>query len=348
MNIYIPAINFESTNKKSLFILTRPFFSEQGWTNSSQSKKQFQVSEEFIYVESFEKANVYFIPNPINLYSKRELQNIDLICKNKRIKAYGYISGDFGEDFGDFNTITLFRMGGFKSQLSSNNKGFPVSLSDHFEQIYNKKEIDVRTKSELPIIGFCGHADVSWIKRSKEKLKILKENTTRFFKNPFRKDYETLFASAFERAKLLHYFEHSSQVKTNFIYRKNYRAGAKSEQERTKTTLEYYNNIKNSDYVLCVRGAGNFSVRLYETLMMGRIPIFVNTDCLLAFDNLIDWRKHVVWVEWKDQKNIAQIVSNFHQNITEQDFKEKQLENRRLWKDTLSVKNILEFIKNDI
>ena len=115
----------------------------------------------------------------------------------------------------------------------------------------------------------------------RDRVKCVLENGKRFTKNPFNTVYEPLFASAYERAKLLSYFVKSDKVKTNFIYRENYRGGAITTEQRTKTTLEYYNNILESDYVLCVRGAGNFSVRLYETLMMGKIPVFVNTDCLL-------------------------------------------------------------------
>jgi len=330
MNIYIPPINFSTLNKKSLFILTRPFLNTEGWGNAVEEKHKFEVSEAFVYVDRIENAAVFFIPKPINSYSKIELKKINSICSDHSIKGYGYISGDFGTDFGFFEHILFFRMGGFKSQLPSNNKSIPVSLSDHFERIYNQTAIDVREKQRYPVIGFCGHATLYFTKKVKENLKFMRENLKRFFQKPFRKDYEPLFASAFERAKLLKSFEASSAVETNFIYRENYRGGAHSEEERTKTTLEYYDNIKNSDYVLCVRGAGNFSVRLYETLMMGRIPIFVNTDCLLPFEDTILWTDHVVWVEWVDRKNIANIVTDFHNMLSDEGFKQMQLDNRNL------------------
>ncbi|MDR6966998.1 hypothetical protein J2X31_000998 [Flavobacterium arsenatis] len=344
MNIYIPPIDFSTLNKKSLFVLTRPFLNPDGWGNSAAVKQQFEVSDVFAYVDRIEKATVFFIPNPINSYSKDELNAINSICMQNSIKAYGYISGDLGADFGYFDHIVFFRMGGFKSQLPSSNKSLPVSLSDHFERIYKKTAIDVRERQNRAVVGFCGHATLSSSKSVKENIKFVKENLKRFFQNPFRKDYEPLFASALERAKLLKSFEASHLVETNFIYRNNYRAGATSEEERAKTTLEYYDNIKTSDYVLCVRGAGNFSVRLYETLMMGRIPIFVNTDCLLPFGDKIQWKNHVVWVEWKNRKNIANLVAEFHSKLSDYDFKTMQLENRKLWKEQLSVASILNMI----
>ena len=156
---------------------------------------------------------------------------------------------------------------------------------------------------------------------------------------------EPFFASSYQRAKILQTFEKSANCVTNFIFRNQYRAGT---ENRDQTTLEYYNNILNSDYIVCIRGAGNFSVRLYETLMMGRIPIFVNTDCLLPLEEKIDWKKHIVWVEWEDRNNIVAIVSDFHNKLSDEDFQNLQLSNRKLWKETLSINGIFNMLNDGI
>jgi hypothetical protein len=348
LKIYIPKISFNQINKKELFILTRPFLSLNEWNNNE--KNNWGVDEKFIYVNDVNQANIVFIPFSIKYYLLNNtlfLKELNLQLKQLNIKAYGYIGGDFGEKFPEFSNIIYFRMGGFKNQLSSKNKGLPVSLSDHFERIYQKINILPLEKKEIPTIGFCGHASFSKSKRTKEVLKFFTENIKRFFKNPLRKDYEPFFASAYERAKLLHYLENCESIQTDFIYRKNYRAGANTVQEREKTTKEYYDNIYNSDYVLCIRGGGNFSVRLYETLMLGKIPIFVNTNCLLPFEDKINWKNHVVWIEWKDRKQIAEKVLEFHKQLSQENFVSLQIENRKLWKETLSVNGMLEMIAND-
>lgn len=345
MNIYIPNIQFEQINRKDLFILVRPFFGENKWENNLQEKIKWQVADEIVYVPNIENAHVYLLPLPVQQYSKNEIQAINEACKKHTIKAFGYIPNDFGPNLGNYSHIIFFRMGGFQSQLGSNNKGFPVMLSDHFERIYQTKEIDVRPKQELPEVGFCGHASKSFTKRCKENIKVVKENLKRFLQNPLRNDYEPLFPSAYYRAKLLQYLEDSPKIKTNFIYREHYRGGAVTPQQREQTTLEYYDNIKDSDYILCVRGAGNFSVRFYETLLMGRIPIFVNTDCLLPFEDKINWKAHVVWVEWKERDKIADIVADFHNNLTDDAFENLQRKNRKLWKETLSVGTMIDLLR---
>ncbi|WP_348799495.1 exostosin domain-containing protein [Flavobacterium adhaerens] len=334
MKIHIPHTDIVVNNKKKLFVLTRPFFIDGKWSET---------------ICSISEAEVVLLPFSINYYfdNKKEklLKIINAQCLQYRIKVYGYIAGDFGQAYPEFSNIIYFRMGGFKKQLSDKNKGFPVSLSDHFQRLYQIENPIPKEKSQLPIVGFCGHATLGQAKRAKETVKFVIENAKRFFKNPFRNDWEPLFASAYERAKLLSSLEKSSLIATNFIYRKNYRAGAQTEVEREKTTLEYYDNIANSDYVVCVRGAGNFSVRLYETLMMGKIPVFVDTDCLLPFEDEIDWKKHLVWIEWKNRKQIAQKIIDFHNSISNQEFIDLQISNRKLWKETLSVNGMLSMIK---
>lgn len=348
MNIFIPNINFPTKDKRNLFILTRPFYSEKCWANDNDVKRKWNLNNDFSFTDIIENAQIMLIPFSINTYFAEnkgdELATINTFCIQYNIKAYGFIEGDFGIAFPEFSNIEYFRMGGFKKQLSDKNKGFPVALSDHFQRFFHQETITPSAKKELPIVSFCGHATTSLIKRLKEIAKTLLENSKRFIAKPFRKDYEPLFASAYERAKLLHLFEKSGFINTNFIYRKNYRGGAITEEQREATTLEYYQNIYQSDYVLCIRGAGNFSVRLYETLMLGKIPIFVNTDCLLPFEETINWKNHVVWIEWEDRKNIALIVSNFHNKLSDGDFIKMQLDNRQLWKETLSIKGMLEMI----
>lgn len=344
LKIYIAHKDIPIKSKKSLFILTRPFLKDSNWQSISTEKFQYEID--------INKAAIVLLPFSINYYFESNqshlLTEINSICIQNKIKAFGYVGGDFGVKFPEFSNIIYFRQGGFKSQLSENNTGFIVGLSDHFQRLYQQENIKPALKKEVPVIGFCGHASHSILKKRKEQLKFIVENAKRFTRNPLNAIYEPLFASAYERAKLLDSLMRSDGVKTNFIFRENYRGGAISEAERTKTTLEYYDNILSSDYVLCVRGAGNFSVRFYETLMMGKIPIFVNTDCLLPFENQIDWRKHVVWIEWNERKDIAQLVADFHNRLSDDEFVHLQINNRKLWKETLSVAGILEMISNDI
>ncbi|WP_431135838.1 exostosin domain-containing protein [Psychroserpens mesophilus] len=345
MNIYIPDIDFNTVEKRHLFIATRPFFLGSAWGNDTDLKKSWGINTTYNYTNNISDAQVMFLPKPINYYQKKELQQTDELCKQHNLLCYGFIIGDCSTIFPFFDRLMYFRVGGFKGQLPKNNIGLPVALSDIYNSLYEGKAFEIRAKQKLPTIGFCGHANLSAKKKWKDKLGFVKKNVLRFIKNPFNASYEPLFSSAYERFKLLKTLENSSLIKTNFIYRNEYRAGANTKKVRKQTNKEYYENIRESDYILCVRGAGNFSVRLYETLMMGRIPVFVDTNCLLPFEEELNWKKHLVWVPWKRRHEISKIVSDFHNNLNHQEFNELQHSNRLLWENSLSIVGIFEYIR---
>lgn len=349
MNVFIPNNLSLPVADRELFILSRPFKTLTGWGNEeSQLERWGLVNESIRYIPTVEGASVLILPYSINRYcfsgKLDEVEACAKMCAEWGVKGYGYISGDLGTQFPEFENLTYFRMGGFRTQLSNRNQGFPVSLSDQLPRIFGTVEPTFREKQGKPTVGFCGHASLSVEKKLKEQVKFIRENFVRALQNPFRQDWEPLFPSAWHRAHLLYLLEQSGELVTNFIYREQYRGGATTEEMREQTTREYYNNLRDSDYVLCVRGGGNFSVRLYETLMMGRIPVFVNTDCLLPFPEVIDWRSHVVWVEWNERASIAEKILEFHKRHTATSFMQLQKANRELWLNQLSVAGIYRLL----
>ena len=98
-----------------------------------------------------------------------------------------------------------------------------------------------------------------------------------------------------------------------------------------KARQEYVQNMIESDYILCARGAGNFSYRLYETLSCGRIPVFIDTDCVLPYNFAIEWKKYCVWVNEGELSHIAEKVAEFHSRLSPQEFLDLQSACRRLW-----------------
>lgn len=99
---------------------------------------------------------------------------------------------------------------------------------------------------------------------------------------------------------------------------------------------EYVRTIVDSHYVLCARGIGNWSYRLYETLCLGRIPVLVDTDIGLPYDFAIPWRDHVVWIDRRDIPNIGERIAEFHAKLSAPEFEALQHANRKLWCEWLS------------
>lgn len=183
--------------------------------------------------------------------------------------------------------------------------------------------VELREKREAPVVGFCGYVGtklnrmVYWLSGRGQKARglVLRHRALRSLRNCRR-------------------------LYCNFIERSQFWGGALSRFHRdvakqVEVRREYLENLFSSDYTLCLRGAGNFSYRFYEVLSAGRIPLFINTACVLPFASQIDWRRHCVWVEELDLERAGEILADFHARLGAEEFRQMQLANRKLWEDWL-------------
>jgi len=257
------------------------------------------------------------------------------MAKHEGLAILTWSSGDLGVK--PFVTDEyVFRTSGYQSKRLPKQFAFPVFFEDPLLKNFDTKEIVLRTKGVNPIVGFCGQAYAPFHKNIYDFLRTLVRNVSFYLKHsPY--EPQSLYPPTLLRKKIVEHLEKHASIQTNFIIRKAYRAGAKSAAAKKQTTEEYYRNMMESDYIVCVRGNGNFSARLYETLAMGRIPIIVNTDCVYPWDDLLDWKKIGVWVEQDEVSQIPDIVSAFHANISRVNFEKAQLNARKVWTEYLSM-----------
>jgi hypothetical protein len=104
--------------------------------------------------------------------------------------------------------------------------------------------------------------------------------------------------------------------------------------------IKYY---KNSEFCFCPRGTGNFSIRFYETLYYGRIPVLIDTDISLPFENVIEWNKYIIIGKSIDEIIIK--IIDFWNNV---DIIKAQIESRKLYDAYFSQEKINDAIYNEI
>jgi hypothetical protein len=92
----------------------------------------------------------------------------------------------------------------------------------------------------------------------------------------------------------LNAFEMDNRFNTNYILRHQFWAG---NPHHPTIVSDFESNMKTSHFNICNRGKGNFSMRFYQTLSAGRIPILLNTDMELPFMDEIDWNKIIVFAD---------------------------------------------------
>lgn len=80
---------------------------------------------------------------------------------------------------------------------------------------------------------------------------------------------------------------------------------------------EFCNITQRSIFTLCPRGYGLQSFRLYETMQLGSIPVFVYDKPFFPFADVIDWKSFCVLIQEKeisDLKNILLSIDTDTQN----------------------------------
>lgn len=142
----------------------------------------------------------------------------------------------------------------------------------------------------------------------------------------------------------------SESVETSFVFRPAYWAGAVAPAGELDYAVmraareKFVRNLVESDYVLAVRGGGNFSVRLYEALSCGRIPVFVDTDSVLPREDAIDWRSLCVWLDADELREIGERVAAVHAELGPVGFRERQEECRRAYLEWLTPEAFFRFL----
>ena len=321
-------------------------FTDQTFLTEAHRKSVFPLLFDLHYLKNKDLSDYYVLSNlvsscdvivfPIN-YSQfikftDAFKGLLQLAKKHKKPIWIYTAGDYGFTTYIKNSFT-FRLGGFDSKLSDTNFVMPSFVNDPFLS-YLPQGFYTLKKEHLPTIGFVGHAKSGIFKYVKELLSHYKFKIKRTMGFVLA-DRQSFYPSSIKRAGYLHKLSLSKGLKTNFILRNLYRAGVQTEANKQTSTQEFYNNIFNNAYTFCSRGVGNFSVRFYETLAVGRIPILLNTDCRLPLDKLIDWSKHCVILDETKKITFEDQILEFHHSKSDEAFQKLQESNRKLWETHL-------------
>jgi len=322
-------------------ILLYPFWGKNEDKNDRGRYDQYEkIGGQFFQMTTLDEADIAILPQRWervikDLHKKKRAEDfLEKARKNNKPSIIFYWS-DFDDDI-PYNDIIVFRTSLYQSSRRPYEFAMPA-WSEDFVSSYLEGKLPIRVKQKKPVVGFCGLAGPVKKSRFTEGKEYLRRLLFRLGIHRYGQA-ETLTAHQF-RTKALQILSKSKQIETNFIVRDRFLGGGASFSER----LEYVQNMNNSDYVLCARGVGNFSYRLYETLSCGRIPVFINTDCVLPYDSEINWKDYCVWVEAGEINRIADKVIEFHERISEQEFLEIQRRCRAFWEEYISPEG---FFKN--
>ncbi len=338
VKIYSDRSHYERVNRAELSSFLRPFWKDMPFTEAKRLAMYGLGSDDFAIVSSLTEADFVVVPMSWNYYLKHKkvqlaLELIEAARKESK-KILLHTTGDHGITV-PFDDVYVLRAGGYKTKRRPRELVQPVFFTDPLKEFFGSEAVITRRKGSKPIVGFCGQAEARLIKEVIKTGRVALQNLLKLV-NLQDEDPQRLYPPTLLRSRVLARLRRNEDVTTNFIIRDKYRAGAANEAERRRTTVEFYRNILESDYTVCLRGGGNFSKRFYETLAMGRIPLFINTDCNLPFEEAIDWSRYCLMVESDDLGSLNRRVSAHFESLTDHSFGEMQQQGRRLWEEWLN------------
>lgn len=168
-----------------------------------------------------------------------------------------------------------------------------------------EKDVYPLVKSDKPIVGFCGY----------------------LHKNP-----------AYRKKLIDEMRRNTDKIICNFIIHFKFWGGKPND---TKLKNDFENNVINSHFTICNRGAGNFSMRFYQVLSVGRIPVLVDFDQLLPFEDEINWDDIIV--RGKTEK---EVIDKLLLLWNTRDIVEIQKKCKQVYDDYLCEKKCLRLLLN--
>jgi len=214
----------------------------------------------------------------------------------------------------------------------------PTMLGDFAPDVFGD-ELGPLPKGSRPLVGFCGQAGAS----AKEEVKrvLIKARARLLLATRRSEDLPEPWGSHVRlRRSVLAALEADPRVDTDFIIRDRYRGGLPDRKDpalfRHAKNVEFYWNIHRTQYTVCVRGGGNFSVRLYETLCAGRVPLVLDTDGLLPWPDDPFWSEVALVVPFAERHSLTDRLVAHHAAADERGWADRQERARRFWIDRLS------------
>jgi hypothetical protein len=247
-----------------------------------------------------------------------------------------WVDGDHEIDL-DHPAALLFEQGPTRGRRRTH--AWPVLIHDHLEKRHDDR-VEPVARGDRPTVGFCGQSTATAAGRARLLAGKARMRAAHALGRSDR--LAAPWASHLRlRRRALDALAADPRIVTDYVLRDRYRAGVRDVTQRMDrshpTAADFFGNIRGNAYTLCVRGGGNFSTRLYETLCLGRIPIVVDSGAALPWEGRVDWDDLVVLVPEAHLDELADRVVAHHAALDDERFAAAQSACRDLWRERLSV-----------
>lgn len=294
-------------------------------------------------VDSPEKADIILLPHNYpsvarkSAYIRRQIA----LAKQYNKQLVVFWHGDSDQAFPSAEAI-VFRTSQYRGCKRPNEIMMPAYADDLLHG-----ELALRTRhAGKPIVGFCGWAHY---KNLKNRIGTLLKNSYIRVSGIGRVRRRNRIKGITYRMKAIKHLLRSRCIEPNIIVRSSYSGHSSTiKTDPVKTRQEYIDNLLNSDYALVIKGDGNYSYRFYEALSLGRIPVVLDTGCILPLEDTINYRDFVLRVSVSSLYRIDEIVAVHYAALSSEEFMAMQKKAREAFEKYLRIDAFLKLALADL
>lgn len=183
----------------------------------------------------------------------------------------------------------------------------------------------IRQKPPKPVLGFCGRAVVTgrlMNQLDKLPLSVVAATMSPALTEGYWWKAQKLMSFSL-RKKLLEPHRYKKVQPLFETTTEDFWQASHAQKEKMRTNYAHF--MANCDYSLCIRGINNSSVRYYETLAAGRIPVIIDTDVVLPMQEHF----YVHLISLKDCHRVDEIIAEDFEKLSDEEYKRIQLHNRQ-------------------
>jgi hypothetical protein len=115
-------------------------------------------------------------------------------------------------------------------------------------------------------------------------------------------------------------------------------------EQRAENASRYQAVLRRSLTVCCPRGAGLNSIRFFETLAAGRIPILISDDCRLPLEDVIDYDRFILRLPEAEISRIGPWLGGWFHRTPPEAIAERCVAARTAWEEFLSPAQGEQFV----
>lgn len=226
----------------------------------------------------------------------------------------------------------LFRVSAYRHHKKQNEIVMPYFVEDMDARF----DIAPKEKGAEPVVGYCGQSRFGssakvFCARMKRFLYALR---LRFARDPEPSAHER---GIFWRARALRLLRAAGVallLKERSFYSLHH---ATAPHDTALLRREYADNLRDANLALTARGDANMSQRFYEALSASRIPLFLDTDCVLPLEEIIPYDRVMLRVSSREIETLPACVRAWWEKETPESFLARQRRAREVYEKYLHL-----------